>query len=192
MGCQTLDVKKSHVNFLSCGAGKWLLSSPGTGFFYASEELQKKLKPVFFGWLGVDWKLRFEDLQHYDKTPFPSARKFEIGTYPYALLYILASSLKLITGLGVPNIEVHTKRLLDPLIEYLQDSPFEIKSSLEPEHRSGILSFTGRNAERLHQKLFRGQIICSFRENNLRISPHFYNTEEEIARFIQILRRNQA
>lgn len=191
VGNQTLDVKKCRIDFLSCGAGKWLLSSPGTAFFYASEKLQRRLKPVFFGWLGVDWKLRFEDLRHYDQPPFPTARKFEIGTYPYALLYILANSLKLITGIGVSNIESHTRHLLDLLIDYLRDSPYEIKSSLRPEHRSGILSFTCRHPKELHRKLMKNRIICSYREKSLRISPHFYNTQEEIERVAQILRRNQ-
>ncbi len=191
VGNQILDVNKCRIDFLSCGASKWLLSSPGTAFFYASEKLQRRLKSVFFGWLGVDWKEKFEELSHYDKPPFLSARKFEIGTYPYALLYILANSLKLISGIGVSNIERHTRQLLDPLIEYLQDSPYEIKSSLKSEHRSAILSFTCPNAEALHRKLMKNKIICSFREKCLRLSPHFYNTSDEIELLVQILRRNQ-
>ena len=191
VGSQTIDVKKCKIDFLSCGGGKWLLSAPGTGFFYASEELQKGLKPVFFGWLGVDWKLHFDDLQHYDKPPFASARKFEIGTYPYAELQILASSLKLIAKIGVSNIQKHTQGLLNLLINYLLDSGYEIKSSLDSKHRSGILSFTCRNAENLHRKLFRRKIICSYREKSLRIAPHFYNTGAEIERLIDILKKNR-
>jgi len=191
VGSQTIDVKKCKIDFLSCGGGKWLLSAPGSGFFYVSEELQKRLKPVFFGWLGVDWRLHFEDLQHYDKPPFASARKFEIGTYPYAELQILASSLKLIAKVGVPTIQEHTQGLLDLLIDYLLDSGYEIKSSLASKHRSGILSFTCRNAEHLHRKLFRQKIICSYREKSLRIAPHFYNTAEEMERLIDVLGKNR-
>lgn len=191
VGCQTLDVKKCKIDFLSCGGGKWLLSAPGTGFFYVSKRLQKKLKTVFFGWLGVDWKYRFEDLLKYDKPPFASARRFEIGTYPYAELQILARSLKLISEVGTSTIEMHTSGLLDLLINYLRGSGYQIKSSLEPKHRSAILSFTCQDARRLHQKLFKNQIICSFREGSLRIAPHFYNTESEMQLVIEILKKNR-
>jgi selenocysteine lyase/cysteine desulfurase len=191
VGNQVLDVKKCKIDFLSCGSGKWLLSTPGSGFFYISEKLRPKIKTVFFGWLGVDWKEHFEDLRHYDKAPFPSARKFEIGTYPYAELQILASSLKLLHQVGIKNIERHTRKLLDILIDYLQDSNYRINSILEPKHRSAIFSFTCRNAADLHRKLFQKRIICSFREKSLRIAPHFYNTEQDIHKLIGILGRNQ-
>src|SRR3972149_6667992 len=191
IGSQALDVKKCKIDFLSCGGGKWLLSAPGAGFFYASEKLQEKLEPVFFGWLGVDWHYRFGDLLHFDKPPFASARKFEIGTYPYAELQILACSLKLISKIGIRNIQAHTGYLLDILVNYLGDSRYRTQSSLEAKHRSSILSFTCRGAEKLHQKLFRNRILCSFREGNIRVSPHFYNTETEIYLLIEILGQNR-
>lgn len=65
-----------------------------------------------------------------------------------------------------------------------------MKSGLDPIHRSAILSFTGKNVKELHQKLFKNRIICSFREGSLRITPHFYNTESEIYRLIEILEQN--
>jgi cysteine desulfurase/selenocysteine lyase len=191
VGSQFLEVKKCKIDFLSCGSGKWLLSTPGSGFFYISETLQPKIKTVFFGWLGVDWKERFEDLRHYDKLPFSSTRKFEIGTYPYAELQILASSLKLLHQVGIRNIERHTRMLLDILIGYLQDSNYQINSVLEPEHRSAILSFTCKNPADLHRKLFKKRIICSFREQSLRIAPHFYNTEQDICKLIRVLDQNR-
>jgi selenocysteine lyase/cysteine desulfurase len=188
-----LDVKKCKIDFLSCGGQKWLLSSLGTGFFYLSSFAKRKLRPSFFGWLGVDWGCDWTDLLKFDLKPFPSARRFEIGTYPYSLIWSMHSSLQLLSQIGIKNIEKHNLELLDLLIDYLsesgsrgKDSPYQIESSLEPKHRSSIFSFSGKNIKGPYEKLIKNKIMVSFREGAIRVSPHFYNTKEEMKRFIQM------
>ena len=188
IGAVDLDVKKCKIDFLSCGGQKWLLSSLGTGFFYLSSFAKRKVKPSFFGWLGVDWNLKFTNLLKYDLPPFPSVRKFEIGTYPYSLLWSMHSSLQLLSEIGIKNIEKHNSALLDLLIDYLSDSPYQIRSSLKPLHRSSILSFSGKNIKNLYEKLIKNKILVSFREGAIRVSPHFYNTKEEMNKLIEFLR----
>jgi cysteine desulfurase/selenocysteine lyase len=187
IGSVDLDVKKCKIDFLSCGGQKWLLSSLGTGFFYLSSQAKRKLRTGFFGWLGVDWGLNWTDLLKFDLKPFSSARKFEIGTHPYSLLWSMHASLQLLSQIGVENIEKHNLELLNLLIDYLKDSPYNINSSLEPLHRSSILSFSGKNISKLYEKLIKNKILVSFREGSIRISPHFYNTKEEMKRFIRML-----
>jgi cysteine desulfurase/selenocysteine lyase len=187
VGCMDLDVKKCKIDFLACGAQKWLLSSLGTGFFYLSDNAKMKIHPSFFGWMGVDWKLKFSDLLKYDLPPFHSSRKFEIGTYPFSTLWTMCSSLELLSEIGTIGIEKQVLRLLDILIDYLQDNSYQIKSSLDPLHRSGILSFSGKNCLKLHQTLSRKKIITSFRENSIRVSPHFYNSPEDMEKLISVL-----
>lgn len=187
IGAVDLDVKKCKIDFLSCGGQKWLLSSLGTGFFYLSSFAKRKVKPSFFGWLGVDWNLKFTNLLKYDLPPFPSVRKFEIGTYPYSLLWSMHSSLQLLSEIGIKNIEKHNSALLDLLIDYLSDSAYQIRSSLKPLHRSSILSFSGKNIKNLYEKLIKNKILVSFREGTIRVSPHFYNTKEEMNKLIEFL-----
>lgn len=187
IGSADLDVKKCKIDFLSCGGQKWLLSSLGTGFFYLSSQAKRKVKPSFFGWMGVDWGLDFTDLLKFNLKPFSSARRFEIGTYPYSLLWSMHSSLRLLSQIGIKNIEKHNLELLDLLIDYLNDSPYQIKSSLEPKHRSSIFSFSGKNIGKLYEKLIKNRILVSFREETIRVSPHFYNTKEEVNKLIEIL-----
>ncbi|MCJ7578489.1 MAG: aminotransferase class V-fold PLP-dependent enzyme [candidate division Zixibacteria bacterium] len=187
IGSVDLDVKKCKIDFLSCGGQKWLLSSLGTGFFYLSSEAKRKLNPCFFGWMGVDWGLNWTDLLKFDLKPFTSARKFEIGTFPYSLLWSMHASLQLLSQIGIKNIEKHNWELLNLLIDYLNDSPYQVESSLEPLHRSSILSFSGKNIKRLYEKLIKNKILVSFREGSIRVSPHFYNTKGEMERFVQML-----
>jgi len=187
IGSVDLDVKKCKIDFLSCGGQKWLLSSLGTGFLYLSSKAKRKVKPSFFGWMGVDWGLNWTDLLKFDLKPFTSARKFEIGTFPYSLLWSMHASLQLLSQIGIKNIEKHNWELLDLLIDYLNDSPYQIKSSLEPLHRSSIFSFSGKNIKGLYEKLIKNKILVSLREGSIRVSPHFYNTKEEMKRFIRML-----
>lgn len=190
VGSSVLDVKKSKIDFLTCGGQKWLLSAPGTGFFYCSKKFLHKLKPSFFGWLGVDWKVDFTDLLRYNLEPFASARRFEIGSYSYPNLRTFYASLNLLEKIGIPKIQKQNLGLLDGLIDYLENSPYQIKSSLESEHRSSILSFSVRNGKKLFEKLLKNKIIVSYREGLIRVSPHLYNTPEEINHLVEVLKKH--
>jgi cysteine desulfurase/selenocysteine lyase len=187
IGAVDLDVKECKIDLLSCGGQKWLLSSLGTGFVYLSSESKRPIKPAFFSWLAVDWKLKFTDLLKYDLPPFPSVRKFEMGTYPYSLIWTMHSSMELFSELGVKNIERHNLKLLDLLVERLREKGYRIKSSLESKHRSSILSFSGKHTRSLYQKLLKNKIMVSYREGSIRVSPHFYNTAGEIEELIELL-----
>lgn len=189
VGNQTLDVHAAGVDFLAAGGQKWLLSAGGTGFFYCSRELQKKIRPAYFGWLGVDWKLDWSDLWKKDLEPFDSARKFEVGSYPHGPLRHFYWSLKLIQKAGLKRIEKYNRTLLDLLADYLAGSPYHLRSSLEMPHRSSILSFTHPQAARLVDYLKNRNIIVSLREGGIRVSPNFYNAPAEIERLVSELRR---
>ncbi|OGC77370.1 MAG: hypothetical protein A2145_03210 [candidate division Zixibacteria bacterium RBG_16_40_9] len=190
IGNSNLDVKKCKIDFLSCGGQKWLLSAPGTGFFYCSKKFLSKLQPSFFGWLGVDWKVNFTDLLRYNLKPFNSARRFEIGSYSYANLRTFYASLKLLQKIGIANIQKQNHILLDRLIDYLQNSAYQIKSSQEAKHRSSILSFSAKNGKKLWEELFKNKIIVSYREDLIRVSPNFYNSPEEIDHLIATLQKH--
>ena len=95
-GVLDLDVKKCKIDFLSCGGQKWLLSLPGSGFFYLSSQAKAKVEPVFFGWLGCDWHMDFTDLLKYDLEPFQDMRKFDLGSYPYLAIWTMLPALELL------------------------------------------------------------------------------------------------
>jgi cysteine desulfurase/selenocysteine lyase len=187
IGNLNIDVKECQIDFMACGAQKWLMSSLGAGFFYLSSEAKRKINTSFFGWLGVDWKMNFSDLLKFDLPPYHSARKFEMGTYPYACIWTMHSSLQMLSEIGTKNIENHNLALLDLLIEHLKKKDYPITTSLESAHRSSILSFSGENIKNLHRKLRQNNIIVSLREGNIRVAPHFYNTADEMKRLIGLL-----
>lgn len=187
-GAESIDVKKCQIDILSSGAQKWMLSPLGTAIFYVRKDLQPQLRQPLASWLSVDWKLNFTNLFHYDLPFFDNARRFELGTYPYAHVFALSKALEILTGIGIGNIQKHNHTLLDKLIVYLKgDGRFRITSSLQPLHRSSILSFTCRDAQKLYTALTRARIFASFREGSIRVSVHLFNNEADVEKLIEIL-----
>jgi cysteine desulfurase/selenocysteine lyase len=88
---------------------------------------------------------------------------------------------------GIKNIQAHNQGLIDLLIEHLKKKDYNITSSLDPDHRSCILSFSGKDTEGLFKKLRKHNIITSLREGSIRVAPHFYNTADEMERLIRLL-----
>ena len=79
--------------------------------------------------------------------------------------------------------------LTDLLIQKLKDTPYSLLSPLDACHRSAILSFGGKNMDKIFASLTQAGIFVSKREGGIRVSPHFYNTEEEIDRLVEVLHK---
>lgn len=189
-GAEPIDVRKCQIDILSAGGQKWLLSPQGTGIFFIKKDLQNKMNSPWRSWLSVDWGLKFDDLFHYDKELFDSARKFEMGTYAYSHVHAMAAALELIASLGIKNIQQHNHRLQDILIDFLNTSRhYRIVSNIKKRHRSSILSFTCDNVREVHRALMKSKIICVLREGGIRISVHLYNSRSDIMQVISILKR---
>lgn len=189
IGALELNAREAGVDFLSTGGAKWLLSPHGSGFFFVSKRMLPRLKPEFGGWLGVDWKTDWERLRDYKRKPFPDARKFELGSHPYQDIYGFREALGMLSEIGAKRVEQRILGLTGRLLDYLRESPYHIRNSLDPRHRSGIVSFTGRRDKPLMEALKLERIVVSYREGGVRVSPHFYNSEAEIDRLISVLKR---
>jgi cysteine desulfurase / selenocysteine lyase len=118
----------------------------------------------------------------------PGARRYEVATPPFQDMLGFAHSLELLLEVGVARIERHVGTLLDGLIEWLRAQPaVEIVSDLRTGHRSGILAFRTPQAERLFDRLQAAGVLCAYREGAIRVSPHLYNTRQDIDRLIEVL-----
>ncbi len=189
-GAEPIDVRECQIDILAAGAQKWLLSPLGCGFFFVRKEIQNELLRPFASWLAVDWQMNFTDMFNYHKPPFDSARKYELGTYPYGHVFAMAESFRIIDSLGIENIQAHNHELIDILIDYLQsDSRYRITSNLAQEHRSSILTFTCDNAPELHRSLLKQGIICTIREGSIRIAVHLPNNSDDIKTLITALKK---
>ena len=112
------------------------------------------------------------------------ARRFETGTYALPQAWTAAGGLSIIEEVGVENIRAHNQNLTRRIISLADDAELDVLSPREDERRSGLVRVRvpgGRQeAERVLHELFERHVVLDSRIDTLRISPHFFNTEDEI------------
>jgi selenocysteine lyase/cysteine desulfurase len=188
LGVVPIDLHECEVDLLACGCAKWFCGPCGTGFFYLSERAERILKPVNIGWLSVDWNDDFTDLLRYDLPERSGPSKYEYGTYPYQDIRALNACVDMHLSFDRLAVWDHVRSLTGMLIDKIEsDRRFTPATSKEENRRSGIVSFGAPDSRSLYDYLRTEKFIVSFREANIRVSPHFYNTPDEITRFISAL-----
>ena len=180
-------VHQTPVDLLACGAQKWLLSPWGTGFLYVRRELIAELAPRFTGWLAFQGTEDFGRLTDYDPTFRPDARRYELVTLPYHDLAGMTASLGLIAEAGVERIAAHLRALREPVLDAARRGAFAVTSPTDEVHDSAIWGVRPVDVEAAHRRLRAGGVTCSVREGGVRLSPHFYNTVDEIERVVGLL-----
>ncbi|HIE39434.1 MAG TPA: aminotransferase class V-fold PLP-dependent enzyme [Anaerolineales bacterium] len=185
VGAVPLDVRACYVDFLSCGGPKWLMGPIGLGFLYCRQELLERLTPPMAGCVSVVGR---EDWLDYDLTFLPSAARFELGGSNLVGMVGLLSAVELLLEVGVEAIHARTLHLTDRLIADLERRGYRVASNLDPARRSAIVSFAvPGDPQAAHARLQGAGVAVSLRETYIRVSPHGYNTEDEIARVGQVL-----
>jgi len=186
LGALNLDVKKDRITFLSANSGKWLLGPGGIGVFYCNEGILNQLIPANVGWRSVR---SMGNHLGYDLDLLPSAARFEEGSLNMAGIYGFGAALDLLMEIGIKVIEQRIMNLTGYLINQLQNKDYRILSSVESSERSGIVVFEGNkhSAQELYKKLGHANVITSLMGEAIRVSPHFYNAEEEMDRLIECL-----
>jgi cysteine desulfurase/selenocysteine lyase len=164
-----------------------MLGPEGAGIFYCRSELLERTRPLMIGWMNVVNNQQYGD---YDYTLQSTAQRFECGTYNVPGLLALKASLELLYTAGIDALSRRVRVLTDRLIEKLLAKGYSIISPRRGEQWSGIVSFTspthdhGEIVKRLRKS---HQTEIALREGRLRVSPHFYNTEEQIDRLVEHL-----
>jgi selenocysteine lyase/cysteine desulfurase len=188
MGVIPIDIPRIHIDLFTSGCAKWMCGPCGTGFFYLSEKAEKLLDPVNIGWLSVDWNDDFTDLLRYDLPERTGPSKYESGTYAYQDVRALNASVDMHLSFDRQAVWEHIRTLTGMLMDKIDsDKRFELISRREENRRSGIVTFGASDSKSIYDYLRRKRYIIGFREGGIRVSPHFYNTFEEIESFIAAL-----
>ena len=188
-GVVPIDVHKMGVDILLTGALKWLCGGQGIAFLYVRRDLIQELEPLVVGWFGT------KDFFEFDRASLrlrDDARRFETGTPTLPQAWTASGGLGIILEVGVDRIRARNQELSRHIIECIDDSRMELLSPREDERRGGLVRLRvpgGPSAakEALH-RLFEKDVVLDQRADALRISPHFFNTEEEIDRCFKELR----
>lgn len=186
VGQLPVDLSRVEVDVLACGGQKWLLSPWGSGFVYVRRELIGRLSPAVTGWMAFEGTDDLTRLTAYSDTLRADARRFELITLPYQDFAGMNASLGLILELGVERIESHLQRLHRPVLAWAERTGAPVASP-RGEHGSGILCLAPDAVADVFRRLKAARIICSLREGAIRLSPHGYNTVEEMERVAAVL-----
>jgi cysteine desulfurase / selenocysteine lyase len=186
LGATRLNVQEEKIDFISCGTQKWMLGLQGLAFIYVSEELQKRMSPVYAGWLSVKnaW-----NLLDFNPDPKESAELFQTGTVNTTGIFALNASLKLFKEFGYEQVEQCVLDNSEYLVDSLENMGIAPMFSEERKYLSGIVTFRHENASKILEEMEKLNIICAVREGLFRIAPHFYNTKEDIDKFTNELDR---
>ena len=193
VGAVQVDVRRNDVDFLATACYKWLLSPPGCGYLYVRRELIEEFEPPFVGWASVKQEVfdtvDFWDIWNLDLSP--TASRFEVGSPSFISFLGAAEAMKIILEFGIENVEKRIIALTDHLIDAVKDLGLKLQTPEERQHRSGIVNFKVDKPAEVVQSLSKRGIVVSARANGIRVSPHFYNTKEEIDKLIEEIRRCQ-
>lgn len=186
LGALKLDLGDTPVDFLACGAQKWLMGLPGTAFFYVSEQLQYRLTPVR-GWLNAPPD--FDDLLSYDMEFAPDATRFRQGTLDLGGIVALEAALALYEE--EVGREEGERRVLDLSLraaDGLQVLGLERFGSNDPGHASGIVTVRHPRPDALLAALHQHRIRASVRNGMLRVAPTWYNTDDEVLQTLDVVK----
>jgi len=197
VGQMVVDVNEIRCDFLSATGRKFLRGPRGTGFLYISDEaLNQKLEPLFIDMRGADWVNANEYKMQMD------AKRFEMWEFSYASVVGLAEAIRYANLIGIKNIHDYNQSLVKNLREGLSEiEGIEVldKGSLQ----SNIVTFhkIGFHLNKVEDILKREKIyysvsrriyaVIDFAKKNvdwaIRLSPHYFNTREEIEKLIQVI-----
>jgi selenocysteine lyase/cysteine desulfurase len=207
MGAMEIDLSTQYADFVIAGGHKWLNAPFGCGVMFISDRALAELEPVSHGYLALDppdvgWGQYFQtpDITPYREYSFPRvAKKFEIaGTSNYPGAVGLGKTLKLVNAIGIKNAEGQIRRMTDLLHSELERVGARLVSNRNPESRSGITAFRyhkdpAKDLELLN-KILDDRIMISIRYTSkiggLRAATHYYNTEEDVLRLTDAVRRH--
>ena len=186
IGALGIDVKGSGIDILSADSHKWLMGPEGIGIFYCSGDAMERIEVTEVGWYNV---VNPSDYLNYNLTLDPNARRFECGSLNTMGIYGLNGALELIRDVSIEYIEERMLGLTDLLCDGLLAKNYSIYSPRGPNERSGIVSFySGKHgSSEIYDRLRRVGIVGAVREGRVRISPHYYNSEDEIERLLREL-----
>lgn len=187
LGVLPVDVQLMNIDYLSADGHKWLLGPEGAGVFYCRRELIPQTRVPTIGWMNVANALNYD---RYDFTLKPNAAKFECGSWNVPGFLSLRASMELLMSARIEVVARRVQGLTDRLITGLRSVGYKIASPRDGTEWSGIVSFSHPSLppDSIPTKLRKEhRIEIVLRGTRLRASPHFYNTEAQIDRLVDVL-----
>ncbi|MEA3178438.1 MAG: hypothetical protein QOI59_1961 [Gammaproteobacteria bacterium] len=189
VGAMTVDVKKLDVDFAVGGMLKYLLGTAGLGFLYVRNELIPELTPTNSGWFA---QANITAMDITANRPSATARRFEAGTPAVVNCYAVEAGLKIILEVGTDAIEERVKYLTRLYMDRLEEIDWPSITPRADEQHGPMICVRAKQVAQLFGRLTQQDIVTSFRDDNLRATFHFYNSEKDVETIVQALLGHRA
>jgi len=186
LGVIPMDVKKYRITFLAADGHKWLLSPEGAALFFCSREGLSLLDQAYMSWFSVAEPFDFDNTS---QCLADGARRFECGVPNILGLVGLHQTMSILQEAGIGRIMNRVQDLTSYAEEGLKRIGCKILSPRKEGEKSGILSFSHPRyaPDKLAKLLSDAKVITTARGKGVRISPHFYNNEEDLDRLLSAI-----
>jgi kynureninase len=178
LGTVPVDVQALNVDFACGGVLKWLCGGPGVAYLYVRPDLGNKLVPSLTGWIAHENPFAFEiGANRYAEPPY----RFMNGTPHIPALEACRPGLKIISEVGVSPIREKSKQQTARLIDLADRHGWQVNTPRNPDQRGGTVSIDMPDSYDVCRELLKRDILVDYRPKaGVRMSPHFYNTDDEL------------
>jgi kynureninase len=185
-GTVPVELTGWDVDFATGGSVKWLCGGPGAGYLYVAPRLRGRLQPRMTGWMAHQRPFAFETGAI---TYAEDATRFLHGTPAVPALYAAQAGCEIVGRLGVPAIREKSKRQVSLLLGLAREQGFRPHTPSDPEQRGGMVILDVPHAAAVTQALLEREILVDYRPGaGIRLSPHFYSTDDEIRHALSEMR----
>jgi kynureninase len=187
VGTVPVDVVDLDADFFTGGSVKWLCGGPGAAYCYIRKDLIAKFEPRLCGWFSHEEPFAFElDRIRYRK----DAMRFMGGTPSVPALYASAAGRSIVAKIGVERIRAKSKRQVALLVDLADQAGLKVNTPRDPARRGGMVCVDFPGSERVHEQLLRRGFLLDWRPGTgIRISPHFYTTDDEVREVMEEIRK---
>lgn len=186
MGALPIDVESFHIDALAADGHKWMLGPEGNGILYVRRKWLDAIEPVEFGWTNP---ANYADYSSRDMTLRADAGRYECGTLNTVGCFGQRAALELLLEAGIDNIAAAVLAVADHLAAGVQAKGYELIVERTPQSASGIVTFRHPSIDcrTIVSELKRQRIIAAPRQGWVRMAPHFYISQEDIDRVLNVL-----
>ena len=181
------DVTEWDIDIVTGGSHKWLMGGPGCGWIYVKPDLMERFEPAVTGWMAHARPFNFEPAP---MTWAPSMYRWGTGTPTIPGYLVAQPGHELIRRIGVPRIREHNVRLTTKIAEMALERGLTVNTPLEPAKRTGWIGVDFPQSRAVYEKLHGERVFVDYRPGcGIRVSAHFYTTDDEIENFYRVLDR---
>jgi kynureninase len=185
-GTVPFSVKDLNADFATGGSVKWLCGGPGAGYLYVRPDLQNTLEPKTTGWMAHEAPFAFDTSLKYAS----NITRFLHGSPAIPALYAAISGYQIINEIGLEKIRAKNVRQTNYLIGLAEEAGFKVTSPKDAAQRGGTITVAHEHAAAMAKELIRREFIIDYRPGaGIRISPHFYTTDNELELVIQEMKK---